>query len=191
MPKRFFPLGLGLLLLSVNACAQNLNCQTDNADLQAMPTLTIEITREDGSVYVQTGKLADNDKTRAAGFQRVCGSTIESSPILFDFKRQLMPRFHMNNVVAPIDIAFIDKNGRIESIQAMKPYILGSNKKPLYGPRRPIVAAFEVHPGFFEKHNLNLKSTVTWYEPSAEAVKEPSAKDIKEPSVESAELLKK
>jgi len=149
--------------LSAAAFAQELQCELNNPALQAMPPLTIEFSREDGSVYRVSGKLADNNTTRAAGFQRVCYSTIEASPILFSFDNELMPKFHMNNVVEPLDVAFIDKNGRIESIQLMKTYVVGALNNPLYGPNRPIVAVFEAHKGFFAKHNLDLKTKVAWF----------------------------
>jgi len=152
---------LGLTLIVLQACAEP-SCETDNQALQAMPAIEVVITREDGSEVLLNGKLADNDATRAAGFQRVCESTIKSSPILFDFQREIMPRFHMNNVVAPIDIAFIDINGQIESVHKMKPYVLGSTEKPLYGSQRAIVAALEVHEGFFDEHNVDLSSSLTW-----------------------------
>lgn len=150
------------LSYSLSAGAQALLCDITNPSLEAMPALTVEFVRDDGSAFVVTSKLADNNVTRAAGFQRVCESSIAATPILFDFGQPLIPRFHMNNVVAPIDIAFIDQDGKIESIQSMLPYVLGSNDKPLYGPQRPIVAALEGHKGFFTKHRLNLGSTVSW-----------------------------
>jgi len=163
MFKRIYFLVICVCLGSVNACAQNLDCETDNEALQAMPPLTVEFTRGDGSVVSFNAKLADNNSTRAAGFQRVCDSTIRATPILFVFEHALKPNFHMNNVVAPLDVAFIDKNGGIESIQLMKTYSIGAVRKPLYGPKRPIVAVFEAHKGFFEEHNLNLYSKVDWH----------------------------
>lgn len=144
------------------AVAVEKNCQFDNSDLQAMPIVDVKFKQEDGSVFISTARLANNNRTRAAGFQRVCASTIAAMPILFVFPLEAQPKFHMNNVVAPIDIAFIDKNGNIESIQAMQPYSMLSIKKPLYGPDRPVIAAFEAHPGFFKKHNISFKSRFSW-----------------------------
>lgn len=156
---------IGLLLFCLSACADPA-CEKDNDALRAMPASEITITRADGTSITLNGKLADHDTTRAAGFQRVCESTIESSPILFEFQYPLRPKFHMNNVVAPIDIAFIDQQGRIDSIHNMKPYVLGSNKKPLYGSKRPIIAALEVHQGFFDQHEVDLSSIISWRKPS-------------------------
>lgn len=158
-----------IILLSVLAsvCANaQVECETDNAALQSMPVIEVTLTRDDGSSYSMPSKLADNNVTRAAGFQRVCESTIEAMPILFVFQRESTPGFHMNNVVSPIDIAFIDKAGRLESIQAMKPYSVLEIKKPLYSPKRPVLYALEVHKGFFDKHNISLTSKMSWVKPS-------------------------
>ncbi len=143
----------------------SVNCEVNNAALQAMPLIKVTLSRKDGSQHSLQAKLADNNSTRAAGFQRVCPETIKAMPILFSFQRESMPSFHMNNVVAPIDIAFIDKRGQIESIQAMKPYSLLQRKKPLYSPNRPVLFAFEVHPGFFGKHGISLGDRMTWAKP--------------------------
>jgi uncharacterized membrane protein (UPF0127 family) len=154
---------VGLLTLLISACSHaQLDCQVDNPALQAMPKIEVILTRADGSSFSMTAKLADNDSTRAAGFQRVCESTIEAMPILFVFTRERVPSFHMNNVVAPIDIAFIDKNGQLASIHAMKPYSVIQIKKPLYSPKRPVLYALEVHQGFYQKNNIAVNSKMTW-----------------------------
>jgi uncharacterized membrane protein (UPF0127 family) len=150
-----------ILLVSPSSHAQQ-DCQIDNPALQAMSLIEVTLTREDGSRHTMPAKLADNDGTRAAGFQRVCESTIEAMPILFVFQHQRVPSFHMNNVVAPIDIAFIDKQGDFESIQAMKPYSIIVVKKKRYSPKRPILYALEVHKGFYQKHDISVASKMTW-----------------------------
>ena len=152
---------LGFLLANTHAQARE-TCELDNDALQAMPLIEITLTQADGNRFSMPAKLADNSKTRAAGFQRVCESTIEAMPILFVFEREAIPNFHMNNVVAPIDIAFIDKRGRIESIQAMKPYNLLLAKKPLYSPKRPVLHALEVHKNFYQQHQIPIGSEVSW-----------------------------
>jgi len=136
-------------------------CEMENDALRAMTPSQLSFERVDGSVFKVEVRTADNNYTRSEGFQRVCKEAIAAKPILFLFDRELMPRFHMNNVVASIDIAFIKKNGEIESIQAMAPYTLVSRERPLYGPSEPIVAALEAHPGFYTKHNL-AGAHVSW-----------------------------
>ena len=163
MTTDFTRAAIAFCAVLATACAHGeIVCETDNAALQAMQPIEVTLTRADGSDYSMPAKLADNDTTRAAGFQHVCGSTIATMPILFLFERELVPSFHMNNVVAPIDIAFINKRGRVDSIQSMQPYSVVAINKPLYSPNRPVLYALEVHPGFYQKHNLSLSTTMTW-----------------------------
>jgi len=155
---------LGCLLLVTQGCqAQtNIKCELDNDDLRSMPKALVTFTRADGSTFDVQVKAALNGQTRAAGFQRVCQETVSAEPILFVFESEIQPSFHMNNVVATLDIAFIDQDGGIDSIQRMFPYILISTNKPLYSPKGPVKAALETHLGFFKKHELDINSTLTW-----------------------------
>lgn len=159
------PLGfcaLFLVLSGVSSGAHADQCQLDNEALRAMPKAQVTVTRTDGTQQTIPVKLADNFATRAAGFQHVCASVIAAEPILFVFQRERRPSFHMHNVVAPIDIAFIDKNGHIESIYAMQPYSLISLEKPLYSPKGPVVAALETTPGFYQQHAIGLDAVIRW-----------------------------
>lgn len=167
--KRIAYLVLSLLFLNLIAAptvfAQSVPCEGDNAALQDMYSSTVSF--EQGSAETKktinvSVKIADTNATRAAGFQRVCASTIAATPILFLFDKPAVPSFHMNNVVAPIDIAFIDKNGAIESIQVMQPYSLLLKKKPLYSPKRPVIAALEARPGFYSDKGLKVGDILRW-----------------------------
>jgi len=167
--RRFIGLFNALLLLSLMSCShvsgQGIQCEVDNAALQAMYASQVSFesnTLEDQEIVTVSVKTADNNATRSQGFQRVCASTIAATPILFLFKNPITPSFHMNNVVAAIDIAFIDEHGVIESIQAMQPYSLLLRDKPLYSPSRPIIAALEARPGFYSDNNLAVGDTVRW-----------------------------
>ncbi len=168
MPRRafiFLSLGLlSLLGLGQTVIARQAQCQIDNADLRAMPIVQVSIGLPDGSQHLLDARLADNNATRAAGFQRVCAATIADTPILFVFPRAFKPQFHMHNVVAPIDIAFIQESGAIESIQSMQPYVLGSRNKPLYGPAKPVIAALEARPGFFSDLPVTVGAVIEWQE---------------------------
>jgi len=174
-----FPLLIAFCLVSacaqadsdeLNAASKEKNCQTDNRSLRAMPLVNVSFKRDDGSIFETQARLANTNATRAAGFQRVCASTIAAMPILFVFQTEQVPGFHMNNVVAPIDIAFIKKSGRLESIQAMQPYSVLQLRKPLWRPKQAVKYALEVHPGFFEKHNVNTTSRMTWSRADFDAV---------------------
>ena len=156
---------LSLLVLSACVTATAQECQTTNPALEAMPPVEVSITRADGSSYEITAKLANTNYTRSAGFQRVCASTIAQTPILFVFENEVVPSFHMNNVVAPIDIAFIKADSSIDVIHAMQPYSLVSLSKPLYASKGPIIAALETHKGFYDEHDFGMDSTISWVIP--------------------------
>jgi len=155
-----------LLLIALMAShagyANSVGCELDNPELQAMTKSLVTFTRRDGSTFEVVVKTADDNKERAAGFQRVCAETVAAEPILFLFEKDMLPSFHMHNVVASLDIAFIKKQGVIDSIQAMYPYVLILVDKPLYSPKKPIIAALETYPGFYEENNIGLDATVSW-----------------------------
>jgi len=148
------------LLSSSSAFARN--CQLDNESLQEMPAGQVSILRADGTAANFSVKIANTNRTRSAGFQRVCESTIETTPILFLFARPVRPSFHMNNVVAPIEIAFIRADGSIDSIHHMLPYVQGSLSRPLYSSSSPIIAALEVGREFFQRHDISMTDKVRW-----------------------------
>ena len=150
------------LLTSQLAFASKVACELDNPALQSMTKSLLTFTRSDGSTLDVVVKTADDNAKRAAGFQRVCAETIAAEPILFLFTKERKPKFHMNNVVAPLDIAFIKKQGTIDSIQAMQVYIIIRLDKPLYSPTAPSIAALETRPGFYEDNNIDLDATVSW-----------------------------
>lgn len=161
------------LLMAMSISAQA--CQLNNAALQAMGNASVHFYSSDQELisnknaFFDVGvRLADTAQTRAAGFQYVCDSVIKETPILFLFQRPIRPSFHMRNVVAPIDIAFIREDGSIDSFYAMKPYVLGSKRKPVYSPRRPVIAALEVAPGFFQNNKISKSTFVAWTNKSQE-----------------------
>lgn len=158
----FIKFFIGFYLFAVPLLTFSQECENDNAALQAMGTVKLTITRSDGSLFTLDAKYANNSETRAAGFQHVCAERIATTLILFEFSSLLQPSFHMNNVVAPLDIAFIDKDGSVESTQRMSTYSILLRDKPLYSPSRPVVAALEAHDGFYAEHNIDSSSRITW-----------------------------
>ena len=161
--KRFrrFVLGIAVCGLSLNAINVHAKCEMDNAALQAMPEIVVTIERNDAEPIELPAIWANTTVARGQGFQRVCADRIAQTPMLFTFSRPVSPSFHMRNVVAPLDIAFIDARGRIESIQSMAVYEPGGGT-PMYSPRRPIVAALEFAPGLFESLGVDRRSVVRW-----------------------------
>ena len=63
----------------------------------------------------------------------------------------------MNNVYMPLDIAFIDEDGKIRDIQTMHPVVLGKkNQTRVWSPNRPVTAALEVKGGLLEQLGVTV-----------------------------------
>lgn len=98
--------------------------------------------------------VADNDVERATGFQHICPHIIKKRPLLFVYQHEQYGRFHMQNVHAPLDIAFFDSAGKLIDMQQMQPYT--TDDKPLYGPDEiAFQFALETSEGFFASHLIS------------------------------------
>jgi hypothetical protein len=113
-----------------------------------MPTRDISIEVGPRTLRVSV-KVADDDEQRAAGFQCATRADVEGTKILFDFGAEITTAFHMQNVAAPLDIAFAKGDGRIFSVQRMVP-----NQTALHQPMGPFRYALETRAGFFEQQGI-------------------------------------
>lgn len=125
------------------------NCQIWPEIVKNMPIGTATITLGSGQKTTFQYRLADTAVRMQHGFQRTCAQTIETTQMLFKFTHPQKPAFHMNNVVAPLDIAFIDENGKITDVLLMKTYSVIDLKKPLYSPSKTVLYALEARAGYF------------------------------------------
>jgi uncharacterized membrane protein (UPF0127 family) len=133
-----------LLTLSTwGASAQDAQCPRWRAAFASMPVRGASI---DGGTRVLPirVRVADSSEQKAAGFQCATPREIQDHLILFDFGREILTQFHMQNVTAPLDIAFAKSDGRIFAILRMEP-----SPAALYGPLGPFQYALEARAGFF------------------------------------------
>ena len=79
----------------------------------------------------------------------------EDSGMLFMFDSIDYHSFHMDNTTIPLDIAFIDKWGIIESIKELRPL----SRDPV-GSDNPVLFALEVNRGWFDEHNVQVGDKV-------------------------------
>ncbi len=137
-----------------SAVALAAQCQPVTAAWERMAVDGLVLVSDTGERVAIDVKVADERDERTAGFQHVCPETIAERPMLFVFQSAQPYRFHMGNVYAPLDIAFIAADGRVVDIQLMQPYVVGSRDRPLYGPPVPVTAALEAREGFFRDHGI-------------------------------------
>ncbi|MBO3800322.1 MAG: DUF192 domain-containing protein [Candidatus Brockarchaeota archaeon] len=117
-----------------------------------METAKIKIVNDEGQVLELEVKVADEPDERAAGFQNISRSIMEKTIILFVFPSEINGLFHMRNVEASLDIAFVKANGTIIEIMRMDP-----DPSRLYGPNESFKYAIEAPPGFFEEKKITSK----------------------------------
>ena len=79
----------------------------------------------------------------------------ENSGMLFVFEDVSKKHFHMKNTVIPLDIAFINEYGIIESIEELSPLKV----LPISSPTE-VLYALEVNRGWFKKNNVNIGDKV-------------------------------
>ena len=132
------------------------DCQPWPEVLKNMPVSKGQFLSSSGQAVLVSFRIANTAERQAQGFQFACEETIKTTNILFDFSRPSVPSFHMNNVVAPLDIAFINELGEITDIFLMKTYCLLEIDKPTYRPSKPAFYAFESQAGFFAKHDIKI-----------------------------------
>lgn len=127
-----------------------------------MPTATLVILTDNGRLVREGAKLADTDEARLAGFQCATPDEIRTTVIVFNFQREVLGAFHMQNVPAPLDIAFVKPSGRIFSILRMDP-----GPTETYGPLGAYRYAIEARAGFFKDHGISQGAHVVAVEPGS------------------------
>ncbi len=86
----------------------------------------------------------------------------EDNGMLFIYPSPRILTFWMKDTYIPLDIAFIDKDETIVSIQHMKPLDVGS----LYVSPSPVLYALEVNQGWFERKGVNIGDRMEFDLPS-------------------------
>ncbi len=114
----------------------------------SMPKRMVTVRAGSRSIALQV-RLADTGERQAAGFQCATPTEIDRHLILFDFGKEIFTQFHMQNVPAALDIAFVKEDGRIFAIIKMDP-----SPTELYGPLGPFRYAIEAHAGSFASQGI-------------------------------------
>ena len=140
---------LALVLLPLAAPAWA--CRAVTPEVARMHTATLRLDTAAGEVAIPV-RVANEAVEWRAGFQHICPTSIRQQQIWFAFPYASRGKFHMNNVHAPLDIAFFSADGKLLEVFEMKIY--RNNHRPLYGPARAFKYALEAHAGYFRLHRI-------------------------------------
>lgn len=135
--------------LLAGSAAEESECQRWRKAFSEMPTRTERI-MAGGETRTIKMRVAQTDESREAGFQCATPEEIRDTVILFDFGREVLTQFHMQNVPAPLDIAFAKADGSIFSILRMEP-----SPTALYAPPGAFRFAIEARAGFFASKGIS------------------------------------
>ena len=141
-------LAAALVVAAPGARAQESPCKRFRDAFAGMPVQLVTVEAGARKVAVRV-KVAESAEQQAAGFQCATPKEIERNLILFDFGREIRTQFHMQNVPAPLDIAFAKADGRIFAILRMDP-----SPTALYGPMGDFRYALEARKGFYESQGI-------------------------------------
>ncbi|MEM3465354.1 MAG: DUF192 domain-containing protein [Candidatus Jordarchaeales archaeon] len=114
-----------------------------------MGTARIQIVNDEGRFLEFEVKVADEPDEYAAGFQNISRSIVQKTLILFVFPDEVNVLFHMRNVEASLDIAFIKADGTIVGILRMDP-----SPTKLYGVNESFKYVIEAPVRFFEEKKI-------------------------------------
>jgi uncharacterized membrane protein (UPF0127 family) len=87
----------------------------------------------------------------------------QNSGMLFIFNEVAKQSFHMTETRIPLDIAFINEEGIIESIKELEPF----EETPV-SSEGEVICALEVNRGWFEQHNIEVGDEIDIEEASGE-----------------------
>ncbi len=99
-------------------------------------------------------EVADRPEQRQEGLMHR-DSLPENRGMLFVYPDERTLTFWMRNTRIPLDIAFIDRRGRIVDVQQMEPF-----DEELTSSRRPAMYALEMRLGWFEDHGIGVGDQV-------------------------------
>lgn len=141
---------LAAALLVVGAAQAEPVCRDSTKALDAMNWAELRLPTRS-----LQAKIADSGWKRQEGMQWLCPDRIAASPMLFLLPGTYLPRFHMSNVFAPLDIAFLDAEGRVLEIHLMRP------NERLTGEQEAS-AALEAAAGSFRDWGLKVGDRIEW-----------------------------
>ena len=130
------------------ALAQDNPCRRWREAFAAMPVRMVTLEAGSRKMALRV-KVAETSDHQAAGFQCATPQEIDRNLILFDFGNEIRTQFHMQNVPAALDIAFVKADGRIFAILRMEP-----SPTALYGPLGDFRYALEARKGFYESQGI-------------------------------------
>lgn len=143
------------------ACGGDVSDEAEWEPLLTFDTTSLMIVSDGDTVRI-TAEIAGDADRRAYGLMERPGLPPGHGMIfVYPEPQDSAAAFYMYRTLIPLDIAFLDDEGRILSIRAMEPCRTPNPRLcPRYGPGEPFSAALEMNLGFFERHGVGVGDRV-------------------------------
>jgi uncharacterized protein len=136
-------LGAGLLCLAVTSCS----CGGSDVKLQpAAPPGSVQLNVAGRTV---TAELAVTHEQRRVGLMNRTRLDPDAG-MLFIFPKQELQSFWMRDTIIPLDVVFLDEQGRVVNVAHGEP-LVDTTQLPSTGPARSVL---ELNAGWCEVHGL-------------------------------------
>lgn len=152
------------LILFLSACNSESGVKTsppesDNPDITAQHEVfhweKLHIVNQDGEKHRFKVQIADSKYEMGLGFMFRQSIPTETG-MLFQFKQPVLTKFWMHNVYLPLDVLFLDQNGKIIYIEkAAQP----GDTTP-FGPDVPFLGVLEINGDLAEVLNIQVGDVV-------------------------------
>lgn len=111
--------------------------------------------------------LTESERSKGLGNR---SSLPDNQGMLFIFKKESILSFWMKDTLIPLDIAFVNKSGRILKITTMTVEKFGTplNEYKTYTSEKPARYAIEMNAGWFKENNISVGDVVKELVPAAE-----------------------
>lgn len=121
----------------------------------------------DSAAFTLRAEIAERPEQRTQGLMERTALDEDAGMIfLFEREQPVGAGFYMFRTRIPLDIAFMDGEGRIVEILGMEPCPSPNPATcPRYSPGVPYVAALEVNRGYFERHGIGVGDRVSLERP--------------------------
>ncbi len=160
-----------LVVAGLGACSDASSVGTAEGEPAAPPSLhpdvdvldrtRVSIATDDGEVALAV-RVAATAEERQRGLMHV-PDLPDGVGMLFRFDDDRDGGFWMKDTLVPLDIAFVDADGRIVAILAMDP--CEADPCPVYAPAQHYRSALEVRQGWFAEVGVAVGNEVTWAPP--------------------------
>ncbi len=155
-------IGLAFAVIAIALFIIFMPKKTENSTAVNSPVFTkqgeLTLTDDKGNSIISIDiEIADNDSRREIGLMGRA-EMAERQGMLFVFEEEHYESFWMRNTILPLDMVFIDKQGRIITIH--------KNTKPFsdenYSSTGLTLFVLEVNAGFTDKYGIKVGDMINW-----------------------------